>query len=292
MNRSGWQAAEDDRGIGEGPLRAPQASSPSISTCDGSRWRTMSLTAFREQLRLCRGAVRIPPSAQQMPREACQPSRVRIRRWGDGPICPRPRSPRSPHPAPFQEGPSVERCWAVSVKPSFQTQVSRAWELACVCESAGRRPARSGRVLQEACPWTQGAPTRNGRGGVAGRNWREGCREGAAGACAPQSQGAVVVSGARRERGASAADLTGEAASAIGAGRSWGETSKSRGAGGGKPGEARPRARAQVGPAAPLTPLLPGRGQGAWAWPPDPVAARPPLGGHASRTRSGGRKGE
>lgn len=45
--------------------------------------------------------------------------------------------------------------------------MSRAGALACVRASA-RRPARSGRVLQEACPWTEGPPTRNGRGGVAG----------------------------------------------------------------------------------------------------------------------------
>lgn len=75
-------------------------------------------------------------------------------------------APQGP-PAPCRAGCSVERCWAVSVKPSFRTWVSRAGALACVRASA-RRPARSGRVLQEACPWTEGPPTRNGRGGVAG----------------------------------------------------------------------------------------------------------------------------
>lgn len=75
-------------------------------------------------------------------------------------------APQGP-PAPCRAGCSVGRCWAVSVKPSFRTWVSRAGALACVRASA-RRPARSGRVLQEACPWTEGPPTRNGRGGVAG----------------------------------------------------------------------------------------------------------------------------
>lgn len=161
--------------------------------------------------------------------------------------------------------------------------MSRAGALACVRASA-RRPARSGRVLQEACPWTEGPPTRNGRGGVAGEELAGRRRGGRGrGVCAAVAGHRGGQRGRREPSPTSGQDSAGvkprnRQAPAAG---SQGAPCPARAGAGRAGGSAAP---------APAPPGDAGTPRGGRTCPPTlPLPdGRPPP----SRTRSGGRKGE